>query len=244
MRVAPSSPGRAPSGTKADRFTRIGVVATILIALATSAAGLIDHGLDLNVPVLDSASDGGVFGALVDVAVGAAAASAWLVVARARSARSVATVLAVLLTFLAVDQVSGLHNHVPHWLAFYLPLLLASFVCLVAIARGLPGLPRVRTGQGAADAVVERLVGVGLVVLVFSFFLHLFGERLLAGLDVASPAGWAYQVKAVVKHGTEAAGWLLIALGLLRLGLPSRFRFARHDGRRAMARATAPRLPG
>jgi hypothetical protein len=244
MRVARSSPSRAPCGTKADRFTRIGVVATILVVLAVSAAGLIDHGFDLNIPALDSASDGGVFGALVDVGVGAAAASAWLVVARARSARSIATVLAVLLTFLAVDQVFGLHGHVPHWLAFYLPLLLASFVCLVAIARGLPGLPRVRTVQGAADTVVERLVGAGLVVLVFSFLLHLFGERLLADLGASSPAGWAYQVKAVVKHGTEAAGWLLIALGLLRLGLPGRFHSAHHEARHAVARATAPRLPG
>jgi hypothetical protein len=244
MRVAGSSPGRARCDTKADRFTRIGVIATILIVLAASAAEFIAHGLDLNIPVLDSASDGGVFGALVDVSVGAAAASAWLVAARARSAGSVATVLAVLLTFLAVDQLTGLHDHVPHWLAYYLPLLLVSFVCLVAIARGLPGLPRVRTGQGAADAVVERLVVAGLVVLVFSFLLHLFGERLLAGLGASSPAGWAYQVKAVVKHGTEAAGWLLISLGLLRLGLPDRFHAAHHGGRRAAAGATAPRLPG
>jgi hypothetical protein len=243
MRVARRSPSRAPCDTKAGRFTRIGVVTTIVVVLAASAAELIAHGLDLNIPVLDSASDGGVFGALVDVAMAAAAASAWLVVARARSARSVATVLAVLLTFLAVDQVTGLHNRVPHWLAFYLPLLLAALVCLVAIARGFPGLPRVRTSPGAPDGVVERLVGAGLVVLVFSFLLHLFGERLLAGLGASSPAGWAYQVKAVVKHGTEAAGWLLISLGLLRLGLPGRFHSADHGARRAVARVTAPRLP-
>jgi hypothetical protein len=29
-------------------------------------------------------------------------------------------------------------------------------------------------------------------------------------------------VVAIVKHGTEVAGWLLIALGLFRLGLPGR----------------------
>jgi hypothetical protein len=34
--------------------------------------------------------------------------------------------------------------------------------------------------------------------------------------------GLAYQIKAVVKHRTEVAGWLLIALGLFRLGLPRR----------------------
>ena len=219
MTVARRTSGRATGDAGANRFTKAGVLATILIELGASAAELIAHGLGLNIPMLDSASDGGVFGALVDTAVAAAAASAWLVTARVRSARPVAVVLAVLLTFLAVDQVAGLHDRIPHWLAFYLPVLLAAFVCLAAMARGVPGLPPVRAGQGPEGAVIRRLVGVGLGLLVFSFFLHLFGERLLAGLGASSPAGWAYQVKAVVKHGTEVAGWLLITLGLLRLGL-------------------------
>jgi hypothetical protein len=33
---------------------------------------------------------------------------------------------------------------------------------------------------------------------------------------------WRRLLKAVVKHGTEVAGYLLVALGLLRLGLPRR----------------------
>ena len=62
----------------------------------------------------------------------------------------------------------------------------------------------------------------GILLLIFSFLLHLFGERLLLVLGVSNTTGLAYQVKAVVKHGTEVAGWLLIALGLLRFGLLSR----------------------
>jgi hypothetical protein len=191
------------------------VLATALVVLAASAADLIDHGFSLGIPALDSASDGGVFGILVDVAVAAAAAAAWVVTARVRSVRPTAAVLAVLLTFLAVDQASALHDRIPHWLAFYLPVLIASFGCLVAMAGGVPGLPRSRPGRAGLD----RVLVAGLGLLIFSFLLHLFGERLLAGLGASSPAGWAYQVKAVVKHGTEVAGWLLIALGLLRLGL-------------------------
>jgi len=57
-------------------------------------------------------------------------------------------------------------------------------------------------------------------LLVFSFLLHVFGKRLLLDLGLSDTAGLAYQTKAVVKHATEVAGWLLIALGLLRLSSP------------------------
>ena len=50
--------------------------------------------------------------------------------------------------------------------------------------------------------------------------MHVFGPRLLLDFGVSDTTGWAYETKAAVKHGTEIAGWLLIAIGLLRLGLP------------------------
>jgi hypothetical protein len=222
MTVAPGMSGRAPGDGRTNRFTVVGVSATLLVVAAASAAVLINYGFDLNIAVLASASDTGVFGALVDIAVATAAVAAWVVTARARPARSTAAVLAALLTFLAVDQAIALHAHVPHWPAFYLPVLLASFGCLAVIASGAPGFPAARADQGAGRAVIQRLVGVGLVVLLFSFLLHIFDERGLTGLGVSSPSGWGYQVVAIVKHGTEVAGWLLIALGLFRLGLPGR----------------------
>lgn len=245
--VARGISSHAADDVGTDRFTKVGVLATILIVLAGSAAQLINYGFfDQRIGALGSGSDGGVFGAVGDIAVAAAAVSAWLVAARVRSARPVAAVLAGLLTFLAVDQAVGLHDHIPHWLAFYLPVLLASFVCLVAVARGIPWRPRHRVDHGAGRAVVERLVGVGLALLIFSFLLHLFGERLLLDLGVSDTTGLAVQVKAVVKHGTEVAGWLLIALGLLRLGLLSR----RHPDAaappgvlRQAGHAAQPRLP-
>jgi hypothetical protein len=236
MTMVRSAFGHAPTGDRTDRLTKAGVVATILIVFAASAAELIDHGFDLKLQVLDSGSDGGLSGALADIAIATAAASAWLVTARMRSARPVAAILAVLLTFLAVDQVLALHTHIAHWLAFYLPLLLASFVCLVALARGIPWLSRADAGQHTGSAVIVRLIGGGLALLVISFLLHVFGERLMASLGLSNPAGWAYQVKVVIKHGTEVAGWLLVALGLLRLGLPGR-RHSGQDGGRPVVRA-------
>jgi Ca2+/Na+ antiporter len=205
------------------RLTKVGVLATILIVLAGSAAQLINYGFfDQRIQALDSGSDGGVFGAIGDIALAVAAVSAWLVAARVRSERSVAGVLAGLLTFLAVDKAVRLHDHIPHWLAVYLPVLFVSFVCLVAVARDIPRRPRHRIDRGVGRVVVDRLIGVGLLLLIFSFLLHLFGERLLLVLGVSNTTGLAYQVKAVVKHGTEVAGWFLIALGLLRFGLLSR----------------------
>jgi hypothetical protein len=198
---------RAAGDAGTDRFTRLGIGITVVVVLAGSAAELINWGFfGERIRALDAASDGGVFGTIGDIAQAAAAVSAWVLTARVRSARPMAPVLAGLLTFLAVDNVVSLHDHIPHWLVFYLPLLAATFICLIVVGRGRAG--------------VDRLIGAGLVLLVLSFVLHLFAERLLLDLGAGSPTGLAYEIKAVVKHGTEAAGWLLIAVGLLRLSLP------------------------
>jgi len=198
---------RAAGDAGTDRFARLGIGITVVVVLAGSAAELINWGLfGGRIRALDAASDGGVFGAIGDIAEAAAAVSAWVLTARVRPARPVAPVLAGLLTFLAVDNVMSLHDRIPHWLVFYLPLLAVTFICLIVVGRGRAG--------------VDRLIGAGLVLLVLSFVLHLFAERLLLVLGAGSPTGLAYEIKAVVKHGAEAAGWLLIAVGLLRLSLP------------------------
>ena len=211
-------PGRAARDAGASRFTKPGIILTIVVVLAGSAAQLIGYGFFGNrIGLLDSAADGGAFGAVGDIALAAAAVSAWTLAVRARSARPVAAALAVLLTFLAADKVTRLHEHIPHWLAFYLPVLTAAFVCLVAVARG-PS----RVSRDRGHAATDQLIGAGLALLAFSFLVHVSGDRLLVALG-ASTSGWAYQVKAVAKHGTEVAGWLLTALGLLRLAGPASF---------------------
>jgi hypothetical protein len=203
---------RTASHAGRSRFTKLGTIVTIVIVLAASAAQLINYGFfDQRIPGLDPGSDGGVFGVAGDIALVAAAVSAGVLAARLRSARSLAAVLAGLLTFLAADKVLSLHDHIPHWLVFYLPVLAAASVCLVAVARG---------HRGAGRNTVDRLIGVGLLLLACSFLLHVFGRRLLLGLGLSDSTGLAYQTKAAVKHATEVAGWLLISLGLMRLGSP------------------------
>jgi hypothetical protein len=205
--------GSAARHVVTNRFTKLGVLAIIVVVLAGSAAQLVNYEFfGLRIRALDPGSDSGVFGVIGDLALAAAAVSAWILAARVHSARPVAAVLGGLLTFLAADRVTGLHGHIPHWLAFYLPVLAASFICLVAVARSLSGGSQF------------RLIGAGLLLLAFSFFLHVYGPRLLLNLGLSDSTGWAYQIKAVIKHGTEVSGWFLVALGLFGLGLRERFR--------------------
>jgi hypothetical protein len=214
------SPTARDAGT--NWFTKPGIIATTVVVLAGSAAQLVDYGFfGQRIGMLDSAADGGIFGAVGDISLAAAAGSAWVLAARARPPRSVVAALALLLTFLAVDGVTRLHEHVPHWLAFYLPVLAAALLCLAAVARGLSWHPRFRVDRSQYGISTDHLIGIGLVLLAFSFLVHVFGDRLLVELGAASN-GWAYQVKAVAKHGTEVAGWLLTALGLLRLAFHRR----------------------
>jgi hypothetical protein len=199
-----------------SRITKPGILVTTVVVLAGSAAQLVDYGFfGLRIGLLDSTTGGGIFGAVGDIALATAAGSAWVLVARVRSAHPVAGTLAVLLTFLAVDKVTRLHEHIPHWLAFYLPVLAAAFLCLMALARRSVR-PESRVDRGRDRASTDPLISTGLALLAFSFLVHVFGDRLLVELG-ASSSGWAYQIKAVAKHGTEVAGWLLTALGLLRL---------------------------
>jgi hypothetical protein len=137
---------------------------------------------------------------LGDVALIAAALAAWRLAVRHRGRRAPAA-LAVLLTFLALDHATGLHDRVPHWRLVYLPLLAATFLALVVVADG---------GSSAG----RRLVLTGLVLLGGSLVLHEIGGWLIARAG-AAPDGWVFQLKVGVKHGTEVAGWVLVALGLI-----------------------------
>lgn len=193
--------GHGGSSAGTGRLIAVGTAAIGGVVLAGTAAQLIGYELfHGRVPALNSASDGGLFGLVGDISIATATVAAWIVLVRVRPVRVAMVVLPPLLTFLTVDKVVRLHDHIPHWLVFYLPVLAATFVAAAAVARGLS--PR-----------CVRLAATGLALLIGSFALHQYGEWLLYHLG-GSDTGWLFQVKAVVKHGLEVAGWLLIALGL------------------------------
>jgi hypothetical protein len=178
-----------------------GIVATGAVVLAGTAAQLIDYGfLDGRVAALDSATDGGIFGVVGDVSLALATAAAWTVLIRMRPVTAATVALPPILTFLTIDKAFRFHDHIPHWIVFYLPLLAAVFVAAVSIARRL-------------SSRCFRVIAIALAMLAGAFLINRSGDWILrevGGWD----NGWMWQVKAVVKHGLEVAGWLLMALGL------------------------------
>jgi hypothetical protein len=187
---------------------------------------LIGHGFfDDRVKILNSVSEGGFFGLVGEIALASTAFAAWVVLLRLRPISSVTVALPPILTFLAVDKIWGLHDQIPRWLTFYLPLLAVTLVAVAAIARRM-------------SARCIRLAGAGLALLLASFLLHQLGEQLLLRLG-ASSTGWLFQIKVVIKHGTEVAGWSLITLAFV-VGLRDR-RERLGDRSRAMSRLVRSR---
>jgi hypothetical protein len=184
-----------------SRLIAAGIVAISVVVLAQSTAQLIDYGLlDLKLEIIDSNGDGGLFGIVGILALVLATAATWAALPRLPGARRSLIMLGPLLTFLAIDKALRLHDHVPHWLALYLPLLAAALLLLLSIAR-----------QTSLDA--RRLILSALVFLVLAFVVHEFGDSAL-GHPHESTTGWLYELKGVTKHGTELAGWLLVGLGV------------------------------
>ncbi len=190
-----TSLGRTP-----DKIMAFSVAGSTSVVIAGSLGQLMNYFLDLGIDALDSTDDGGVLGVVGDLATASAAGAAWLALVRVRPTRADLITLPPLLTFIAVDKAFRLHDHVPHYLVVYAPVLLGAFLCLVAVVRRAP--------RSAA-----RLLVAGLALLAVSFALHAVGERMLLGLGLEN-AGWAHQVKAVVKHGCEIEGWFLVVIGL------------------------------
>jgi hypothetical protein len=187
--------------TRAERLIAAGIAATGAVVLAGTATQLIAYGLlGDRVALLDAGQDGGIFGVVGDVSLVLAAAAAWIVLIRMRPVTAATVALPPLLTFLTIDKAFRFHDHIPHWIVYYLPLLAAAFVAAVSIARRL-------------SSRCFRISAIALVMLAGAFLINRSGDWILrevGGLD----NGWMWQIKAVVKHGLEVAGWLLMALGL------------------------------
>jgi hypothetical protein len=192
---------RGDDDRSADRLVAAGLAVTLVVVLAGSVLQFVGFGFFHNrVSALDSASDGGLFGFAGRLAIASAAFASWMVLLRLRPVTPVLVVLPPVLTFLAVDEVGRLHRQTGVRLVFYLPVLLAAFLAAGAVARRL-------------SSRSLRLCVVALALLGTSFLIHQSGEQLLLRLGV-STGGWLFQVKAVVKHGAEVAGWLLMTLAI------------------------------
>jgi hypothetical protein len=198
----PTTPTDARGSRERNRWTTAAVAGSVAVVVAGSAAQLVSYAvLDQGVGALDSAEDGGVFGAVGNLAALGAAGSAWFLLVRSGPTRPSLLALPPSVTFIALDKAFRLHDHVPDYLVLYAPVLTATFLCVLAVARQVPPPGR-------------RLLMVGLVLLTVSFMLHVVGDRVLVGLDLEDDP-LAHQIKAVIKHGCEVEAWLLLTTGLV-----------------------------
>jgi hypothetical protein len=167
----------------------------VALAVAATTTQLIDFGVyGRRLKLLDMMTHRSIFG-VVSLAVLAAAACACALLAlrereRRRRLASLGAVLAALLALRLAQP--------PHVLLLALPASAAALALLWTTA--LPGSAR-------------RVLQEGCVVLVLAFVIHGVGEKIVADLGYG-PETWAYQIKAVVKHSGELAGWALVAGGL------------------------------
>jgi hypothetical protein len=204
------SPGRAaarPTGAwRAERGLAIrrGVFAFAALALlAVLATHLIGFGADHPMPALLNADSSSSWShRAVSAILVLATASCLLGAVRFRPERGLWATAAVILAFLSIDELTTLHAQIDDatWgKALYAPILLVLGICLWWLA----------------DNTAQRpLLRVGLLTLIVSFAIHVFGVHVVHALGWTT-GSWPYQVKVALKEGTELAGWLLILAVLL-----------------------------
>lgn len=172
-----------------------GLLVTGVLVVLQAASQAIDFGvLDLRIRALNSDTHHSLFGL---ASLGAQAA----------------------MTSAAFWRGHALKRHRPAWYA------LGAIVGALVIIRGLASfnatalaLPLACTcglvcwltfrDRGAARSVIWA----GLALMATSLVLHKVGPA--ADASTASEYTWAHQITAMVKHGSELAGWMLLVTGI------------------------------
>jgi hypothetical protein len=173
-----------------------GVWCALVLATATAAAQFVDYGVfDLRLRALDSNTHASIFGVVSLVANLAAVLVATLLAGRTRTLEHI--LLACILGVLFVLRVTAPGDVV---LVLSLPLTGSGLAILWRQARPAAG------SQAQA-------IRAGCVLLVVSFVVHAIEQNALSPLS-PSPDSWAYQIRCVLKHDAELAGWILITVGL------------------------------
>lgn len=182
---------------------RIGLILGVAL-LAVIATHLVGFAVDHPEPGWLNASASSSWSHRAVAVALAAATVACLWGARTRGERGAWLLAALILGFLAIDELTSLHAHVDEatWgKALYAPVLLVLGLSLWRLAVG--------TDQ-------RGILAAALITLAVSFVIHVFGAHVVEALGWGT-GSWAYQVKVALKEGTELAGWLLVLTVLLRL---------------------------
>jgi hypothetical protein len=173
----------------------LGVALTLLAVLCLILTQAVDFEFfQLRIRLLDSDSHASLF-VVASLAAQALAALAAAGRSRARHRSTGWIALAILTTLLLVVRVG----------VSFRPALLLGPVAVVFV------LIWYLTSSDPKPA--RTVVRAGLAALAFSYVVHAFGPHVVAALGYAGNT-WPYQVKGMLKHSAELAGWMLVAVGI------------------------------
>jgi len=170
------------------------------VAIAATTAQLVDFGVyDQRLRALNMMTHNSIFGIASLTALALAVAASFVASFRGTERRLELACLGGLLSVLLALRVA----QPPHVLLLALPVSVAALALLWTIAP--PGETR-------------RILRDGCIVLVGAFVVHGIGAWIVQRLGLG-PDSWGYQLKAVVKHTGELAGWVLVAFALTAVAL-------------------------
>ncbi len=178
-----------------ERVVSIGVLITLAAVIAQTASQAVDFGVfDNGLRAIDSNYHGSIFGV---ASLLAQAATVAVIAARGMwgSRRAGWLLLAALVGVLLILRIANAYAALP-----LLPLVAVVVLLFWRLTADDPARPR-------------AIIWGGLVLLGFSFALH----PIVPNVHSLSSAGntWAFQIKAILQHSAELAGWMLLATGAL-----------------------------
>jgi hypothetical protein len=214
-RAAFAPPGSEPGRTLATWIVLVGSSMGLAGAAVQTACHLIDaFVLDGRYPALQADAQGTVFDWMSGIAILAASAAVVAGSKRSRS-RLQLRVLGVLIGYLAVDEVVGIHEQIGTAIAAHLPGILENLGDRVTPVIYLPLLGMVFAllwEMGGKGVEGGRLIRVGLTLLVGAILIRLAG----AGVRLASGQvnGSIRPVAVAADQAFQLVGWALVATGL------------------------------
>lgn len=207
--------------SRANWLLDTGVVIVLVVVIAQIGAQLVDFGIyHLRVGWLNSNRHASVFGAASLAAQGSVAVAA-AIRSGAPPRRVTWGLIAILVGILLVVRLS-----VPYSAPLLIGPVAVVFVLLWRSTREEP--ERVR-----------RMIRTGLWLLLVSFAVHAVGPAVVSALTDGGTGSWPYQLKGLMKHSAELAGWMLVATGVIaiacstpvRTAVPIRSRLIRRESK-------------
>ena len=224
--LAPGEPARALSAEPSTVFRGLLRIAVLLVVLQTFVHLADAAAFDLRIDRLDADRDQSVWSWTGSAAELVSALGAALLVVVAPARWRTLAFLALVFTFLSMDDTVQVHERLSHildrfgtpiprrmvWPIIYAPLMLAAYVLLWRVS-------------GAMAERCRQAVRSGLVMLGVSIVLEFAVSTLLirAGFhrvqEDTRTGSMVYELEVVVEEALELAGWLLIGAALTATGL-------------------------